>query len=78
LIYLPPGGGRYRGWLTVTNKWLLYDVSFWSRVFGRFGLPEGRLQINKDNIKNVEVEKMPLSSDFDGAAADGRTASLKA
>src|SRR5207247_10524300 len=50
LAYLPTGGGRFGGRLTVTNKRLLYDVGFSGRVFGRL---EGRLEINKEDVKNV-------------------------
>lgn len=28
LIYTPPGGGKYNGKLTVTNKRLLYDAKY--------------------------------------------------
>jgi hypothetical protein len=71
LFYLPPGGGRYRGWLTVTNTRLLYDRSFQGWVFRRFGLLEGRLEINKGDIKNVEVEKKPLTRRCMITLADG-------
>ena len=28
LLYVPPGGGKYNGKLTVTNRRLLYDAKF--------------------------------------------------
>lgn len=68
LIYLPTGGGRYGGRLTVTNKRLLYDVGFSGRVFGRL---EGRLEINKEDVKNVQVEKTNWSRKCMITLADG-------
>ena len=68
LIYLPTGGGRFGGWLTVTNKRLLYDVGFSGRVFGRL---EGRLEINKGDVKNVHVEKTMFSRKCMITLADG-------
>jgi hypothetical protein len=68
LIYLPTGGGRYGGRLTVTNKRLLYDVGFWGRVFGRL---EGRFEINKEDVKNVQVEKTNWSRKCMITLADG-------
>ena len=68
LIYLPTGGGRFGGWLTVTNKRLLYDVGFSGRVFGRL---EGRLEINKEDVKNVHVEKTMFSRKCMITLADG-------
>ena len=68
LIYLPTGGGRFGGWLTVTNKRLLYDVGFSGRVFGRL---EGRLEINKEDVKNVQVEKTMFSRKCMITLADG-------
>ena len=68
LIYLPTGGGRFGGWLTVTNKRLLYDVGFSGRVFGRL---EGRLEINKEDVKNVQVEKTMFNRKCMITLADG-------
>jgi hypothetical protein len=28
IMYMPPGGGKYNGKLTVTNKRLLYDAKY--------------------------------------------------
>ena len=28
LLYTPPGGGKYNGKLTITNKRLLYDAKY--------------------------------------------------
>jgi hypothetical protein len=68
LVYLPTGGGRFGGRLTVTNKRLLFDVGFSGRVFGRL---EGRLEINKEDVKNVEVEKTHFSRKCMITLADG-------
>jgi hypothetical protein len=68
LIYLPTGGGRFGGRVTVTNKRLLYDVGFAGRVFGRL---EGRLEIKKEDVKNVQVEKTMFSRKCMITLADG-------
>ena len=64
ILYVPPKGGKYNGKLTVTNKRLLYDAKFdvsakgilEEFVFVKWG-SEGYLEINKDDIQNVEVQK---------------------
>lgn len=64
ILYIPPNGGKYTGKLTITNKRLLYDARFDGS--GRGLLPEalftkwgreGYLEINKADIKDVQVEK---------------------
>lgn len=64
ILYQPPGGGKYNGKLTITNKRLLYDAQFDVSTKGL--LPEamfvkwvskGFLEINKADIKDVQVEK---------------------
>ena len=64
ILYVPPKGGKYNGKLTVTNKRLLYDAKFdvsakgilEEFAFVKWG-SEGYLEINKDDIQNVEVQK---------------------
>jgi hypothetical protein len=68
LFYLPPGGGKYNGKLTITNQRLLYDAmfdaSFKGMVAGavttRWG-SEGYLEIDKKHIQSVDVQKKLLS-----------------
>jgi len=68
LFYLPPAGGKYNGKLTVTNRRLLYDamfdVSFKGMVVEALTIKwgsEGYLEIDKDYIKSVAVQKKLLS-----------------
>jgi hypothetical protein len=68
LFYLPPGGGKYNGKLTVTNRRLLYDAMFDASFKGmivealtiKWG-SEGYLEIDKQHIQSVEVQKKLLS-----------------
>jgi hypothetical protein len=68
ILYTPPGGGKYNGKLTVTNKRLLYDVKFDASAKGllseimvtKWG-SEGYLEINKADIREVEIEKSFLA-----------------
>ena len=68
ILYIPPNGGRYNGKLTITNKRLLYDAKFDVSTKGllseamsmKWG-SEGFLEINKADIKEVEVEKSFLA-----------------
>jgi|SRR5579871_3115779 len=68
LFYLPPGGGKFNGKLTVTNKRLLYDAKYDASIKGmvtealfiKWG-SEGYLTIDKSDIQNVEVQKKLLS-----------------
>jgi hypothetical protein len=68
LFYLPPGGGKYNGKLTVTNRRLLYDAMFDASFKGmvaealtiKWG-SEGFLEIGKEHIQSVEVQKKLLS-----------------
>ena len=68
ILYIPPGGGKYNGKLTITNKRLLYDVRF--DVSAKELLPEalfmkwrseGYLEINKKDIKEVKTDKTLLN-----------------
>ena len=68
ILYIPPCGGKYNGKLTITNKRLLYDAKFDVSAKGlldealyiKWG-SEGYLEINKNDIKDVQVEKSFLS-----------------
>jgi hypothetical protein len=76
LLYIPPGGGKYNGKLTITNKRLLYDAKYdvsakgllSEAMFIKWG-SEGYLEINKSDIADVQVEKSFLKKSnpyFDG------------
>lgn len=68
ILYIPPGGGKYNGKLTITNKRLLYDAKYdvsakgllAEAMFIKWG-SEGYLEINKADIKDVQVEKSFLA-----------------
>jgi hypothetical protein len=68
ILYIPPGGGKYNGKLTITNKRLLYDAKFdvsakgllSEALFIKWG-SEGYLEIDKTDIKDVQVEKSFLA-----------------
>jgi hypothetical protein len=68
ILYIPPNGGKYNGKLTITNKRLLYDAKFdvsakgflSELLFIKWG-SEGYLEINKTDIKDVQVEKSFLA-----------------
>ena len=74
LFYIPPvGGGKYNGKLTVTNQRLLYDAKFDASVLGVLGnvAVKGGLQIDKNDIKGMDVEKKLLSKKAIVTLADG-------
>ncbi|MFZ9387024.1 MAG: hypothetical protein ACO25B_04020 [Chitinophagaceae bacterium] len=64
ILYSPPGGGKYNGKLTVTNKRLLYDAKYdvsakgmlSEAMFLKWG-SEGYLEIDKSMITDVQTEK---------------------
>jgi hypothetical protein len=68
ILYIPPNGGKYNGKLTITNQRLLYDAKFdvsakgllSEALFIKWG-SEGYLEINKSDIKDVEVQKSFLA-----------------
>jgi len=68
ILYIPPGGGRYNGKLTITSKRLLYDARFdvsakgllSEALFMKLGF-EGYLEINKKDIKEVKTDKSLLN-----------------
>ena len=78
IMYHPPGGGRYNGKLTVTNKRLLYDAQFdvsakgllSEAMFIKWG-SEGFLEINREHIINVATEKSFLTKKVILTLTDG-------
>ena len=68
ILYASPGGGKFNGKLTVTNKRLLYDAKYdvsakgllSEAMFIKWG-SEGYLEINKSDITDVQVEKSFLA-----------------
>lgn len=68
ILYSPPGGGKFNGKLTVTNKRLLYDAKYdvsakgllSEAMFIKWG-SEGYLEINKSDITDVQTEKSFLA-----------------
>lgn len=78
IMYIPPGGGKYNGKLTVTNKRLLYDAKYDvsakglldEALFIKWG-SEGYLEINKSAISDVQIEKSFLSKKVIVTLSDG-------
>lgn len=78
LLYIPPGGGKYNGKLTITNLRLLYDAKYdvsakgllSEALFIKWG-SEGYLEIAKKDIADVKVEKSFLSKKAILTLADG-------
>lgn len=78
ILYVPPGGGKYNGKLTVTNKRLLYDAKYdvsakgllSEALFVKWG-SEGYLEIDKSQITDVQVEKSFLSKKVILTLSDG-------
>jgi len=78
ILYIPPNGGKYNGKLTITNKRLLYDAKFdvsakgllSEALFIKWG-SEGFLEINKADIKDVQVEKSFLAKKAVVTLTDG-------
>lgn len=68
ILYAPPGGGKFNGKLTVTNKRLLYDAKYdvsakgllSEALFAKWG-SEGYLEISKADITDVQAEKSFLA-----------------
>jgi hypothetical protein len=74
LFYIPPAGGsKYNGKLTVTNQRLVYDAKFDASVLGVLGnvAVKGGLQIDKNDIAGMDVEKKLLSKKAIVMLADG-------
>ncbi len=78
LLYIPPGGGKFNGKLTITNKRLLYDAKYdvsakgllSEALFIKWG-SEGYLEINKEEITDIQVEKSFLSKKAILTLSDG-------
>lgn len=78
IMYIPPGGGKYNGKLTVTNKRLLYDAKYdvsakgllSEALFVKWG-SEGYLEISKDQIANISAEKSFLAKKIILTLTDG-------
>ncbi|HTQ11499.1 MAG TPA: hypothetical protein VMI31_15650 [Fimbriimonadaceae bacterium] len=78
VLYVPPKGGKYNGTLTVTNQRLLYDAKFdvsakgflEELAFVKWG-SEGFLEIDKNGIQDVQVEKKLLSKKCIVTLTDG-------
>jgi len=78
ILYQPPGGGKYNGKLTITNKRLLYDAKYdvsakgllSEAMFIKWG-SEGYLEINKADIKDVQAEKSFLAKKAIITLSDG-------
>ncbi len=78
ILYIPPGGGKYNGKLTVTNRRLLYDAKYdvsakgllSEALFVKWG-SEGYLEIDKSLITDVQVEKSFLSKKVIVTLSDG-------
>ena len=79
VLYEPPGGGKYNGKLVITNKRLLYDAKYDVSVSGmleeaffvKFG-SEDFIQIPKDRISNVEVQKSMFAKKVVITTDDGK------
>lgn len=78
ILYIPPGGGKFNGKLTITNKRLLYDAKYdvsakgllSEALFIKWG-SEGYLEINKSDITDVSVEKSFLAKKAIVTLTDG-------
>lgn len=78
ILYIPPGGGKYNGKLTVTNKRLLYDAKYdvsakgllSEAMFVKWG-SEGYLEIDKSLITDVQTVKSFLSKKVIITLSDG-------
>ena len=78
ILYIPPNGGKFNGKLTITNKRLLYDAKFdvsakgllSEFIFIKWG-SEGYLEIDKSEIKDVQVEKSFLAKKAIVTLTDG-------
>lgn len=78
LLYIPKGGGKYNGKLTITDKRLLYDAKYdvsakgllSEAMFIKWG-SEGYLEILKEDIADILVEKSFLSKKATLTLKDG-------
>ena len=78
ILYIPPGGGKYNGKLTITNKRLFYDAKYdvsgkgllSEALFSKWG-SQGYLEIDKKDIKEVKSDKSFLSKKVILTLTDG-------
>lgn len=78
ILYVPPGGGKFNGKLTVTNKRLLYDARYdvsakgllSEALFVKWGR-EGYLEIPKSVVSVVQTEKNFLAKKVIVTLTDG-------
>ncbi len=76
--YQSPGGRKFNGKLIITSRRLLYDVQFDmsakgvipDMMFIRWG-SVGYLEINRSDIRKVEVKKSLLNTKLELTLADG-------
>jgi len=75
LFYVPPGGGKFEGKLTVTNQRVFYDAKYDASPIGLLGdrAAGGYLEIDQTDIKVVEVEKEMFSKKVILTLSDGST-----
>jgi hypothetical protein len=78
LFYRPPDGGKYNGKLVVTDRRLLYDAKYDASIGGVIGEAllakwgsEGFLEIDKSEIRDVEVQKSFFSKKAILTLSDG-------
>ncbi len=79
LLYIPPGGGKYNGKCTITNKRIFYDAlldysaaGIASSFFFIESGSKGYLLIPKTSIKNTEVKKSFLNKSVMLTLDDGQ------
>ena len=73
LFYVPPGGGKVNGKLTVTDQRLIYDAKFDASVLGVLGnhTAEGILSIEKSAITGIDVQRKLFSKKATVSLSDG-------
>jgi hypothetical protein len=79
LLYTPPGGGKYNGKCTITNKRIFYDAlldysagGIASSFFVIESGSKGYLQIPKSSIKDTAVKKSFLNKSVSLTLDDGQ------
>ena len=84
LFYLPPGGGKYNGKLTVTNRRLLYDAKFDASLMGVLASTlviqsgsEGYLEIDKQYIQSVDTQKESVQQEVHSHSHGWKQAHLR-
>ena len=73
LFYIPPGGSKVNGKLTVTDQRLIYDAKFDASVLGVLGhhAVEGILSIEKSAISGIDVQRKLFSKKATVTLNDG-------